>query len=534
MYTLLLIDDEPEIRVGLREVISFEEYGFEVVGEAANGLEGIQKAEELRPDLIITDIRMPLMDGLTMCAEIRKVLPATQFMILSGYDDFEYARQAIELRTMAYLLKPISAEEFKQMLKDMRKKLDEEFARRKDLVQLKRHYHNSLPLLREMLLNSILSGGIAAQKALDNAKGYEMPLESPFYSLALMRMDHTAQDILQQMEESELLSFAVVNILKEVLNKGCTVYVFHYDGMLAALFLLQKNGTAIQEETIAALDEARRNVQHYLETSLLIGLSAAVPSLAQLPTAAQQAVSALQQSCMYDKNEVLCITDIEPGSTQAIAPDDSLMRALMSALKTNDAASIQENLKQLISVCEHRKLTLKAYRAYLMEIMVALFHIIRDMDVDERDYESVLREVMRCPVPQQALTLLTDIYLKVSDDIASRRTDTGTRIAADAQAFLRENYGMENLNMEMLCAQVHISSSYFSMVFKKETGKTFHQYLTDLRMDKAMTLLAQGDVRTSEVARSVGIPDPSYFSYVFKKHHGISPSQVRRLQGGTP
>ena len=180
------------------------------------------------------------------------------------------------------------------------------------------------------------------------------------------------------------------------------------------------------------------------------------------------------------------------------------------------------------------QLTLKAYRAYLMEIMVALFHIIRDMDVDERDYESVLREVMRCPVPQQALTLLTDIYLKVSDDIASRRTDTGTRIAADAQAFLRENYGMENLNMEMLCAQLHISSSYFSMVFKKETGKTFHQYLTDLRMDKAMTLLAQGDVRTSEVARSVGIPDPSYFSYVFKKHHGISPSQVRRLQGGTP
>ena len=532
MYTLLLIDDEAEIRVGLREVIPFEEYGFEVVGEAANGLEGLQKAEELRPDLIITDIRMPLMDGLTMCAEIRKVLPAAQFMILSGYDDFSYARQAIELRTVAYLLKPISAEEFKQMLGGMRDKLDEDFASRRDMVQLKRHYHNSLPLLREMLLNSILSGGISSQRALEAARGYEMPLESPFYSLALMRMDHTAQAILQQMEEPELLSFAVTNILKEILSRDTTVYVFRYDGLLAALFLVPKDSAAAQEKTIAALDEARRSVQHYLETSLLIGLSAATPSLAQLPTAAQQAASALQQSCMYDKNEVLCVTDIEPGSAQAIAPDDSLMRALMSALKTNDAACVSENLKQLISVCENRKLTLKAYRAYLMEIMVALFHIIRDMDVDEQDYENVLRELMRCPAPPQALSMLQDIYLKVGEDIASRRADKGTRLAADAQSFMKENFGNETLNMETLCAQLHISSSYFSMLFKKETGKTFHQYLTDLRMDKAMTLLAQGDMRTSEIARSVGIPDPSYFSYVFKKHHGISPSQVKRRQGG--
>ncbi len=534
MYTLLLIDDEPEIRVGLREVIPFEEYGFQVVGEAANGLEGIQKAEELRPDLIITDIRMPLMDGLTMCGEIRKILPATQFMILSGYDDFEYAQQAIELRTMAYLLKPIAAEEFKQMLSDMRKKLDEEFARRRDLVQLRRHYHNSLPLLREMLLNSILTGGVTAQKAMDIAKGYEMPLESPFYFLALMRMDHTAQDILKQMEEPELLSFAVVNILREILGQQGTAYVFHYDGMLAALFLAKKRDAKEQEKIIAALDEARRNVQHYLETSLLIGLSAAAPSLSQLPTAALQAASALQQSCMYDTNEVLCITDIEPGSSQAIVPDDSLMRALMSALKTNDAPSIRENLRLLLQVCADEKLTLKTYRAYLMEIMVALFHIIRDMDVDEQDYENVLRELMHCPAPEQAQRLLEDIYIRVGEDIAARRADTGTRIADDAQTFLRENYSMENLNMDTLCGELHISSSYFSMVFKKETGKTFHQYLTDLRMDKAMTLLAQGDVRTSEVARSVGIPDPSYFSYVFKKHHGISPSQVRRLQGGAP
>ena len=533
MYTLLLVDDEREILDGLREVVPFEEYGFTVVGEATNGLEGLQKAEELQPDLIITDIRMPLMDGLTMCAEIRKRLPASRFMILSGFDDFEYARQAIELRTMAYLLKPISSSEFIAMLKDMREKLDEDFASRRNLVQLKRHYHNSLPLLREMLLNSLVTGGISSEKAIQTAQGYEMDLTANNYALALMRLDHTATTIKAELSEPELLSFAVMNILDEILNRDRTAYVFHYDGMLAALFLLDDNSPETRDQIIAALDEARRNVQHYLETSLLIGLSASINSLSQLRTCAQQAASALSQSSIYDKNEVLCVTDIEPGSTQAVAPDETLMRTLLSALKTNDAPAMQEALRALIATCAKEKLTLKAYRVYLMEIMVALFQIIRDMDVDDGGYEDVLRELMRCPPTETAQALLTDIYLRIGEDIASRRADAGTRIADEAQTFLRENFHQETLNMDTLCSQLHISSSYFSMIFNKETGKTFHQYITELRMSKAMTLLAQGDLRTSEVARSVGIPDPSYFSYVFKKHYGLSPSQVKQKQGGT-
>ena len=178
MYRLLLVDDESEIREGLQEVVDFASYGFEVVGEAANGLEALQACERLAPDLVVTDIRMPLMDGLTMCQRVQKALPTTRFMILSGYDDFEYARQAIRMNCLGYLLKPISSTEFREMLAQARVKLDEEFAQRRDLNRLREHFRTSLPYLREMLLSSLLSGAVSAQEALQAAGRYGLPLEA--------------------------------------------------------------------------------------------------------------------------------------------------------------------------------------------------------------------------------------------------------------------------------------------------------------------------------------------------------------------
>lgn len=127
MYKLLLADDESDIRDGLMEVIHFEKYGFTVVGQAENGLEALRLCEEQEPDLIVSDIRMPLMDGLTMLAEAEKALPTVRSIILSGYDEFEFARQAVSLHCLGYLLKPISAAEFTEALTDARKKLDEDF-----------------------------------------------------------------------------------------------------------------------------------------------------------------------------------------------------------------------------------------------------------------------------------------------------------------------------------------------------------------------------------------------------------------------
>jgi two-component system response regulator YesN len=500
MYTLLLVDDEPEIRDGLREVVPFEEHGFTVIDVASNGLEGYQKALELKPDLVITDIRMPLLDGLSMCKAIQKELPICQFIIISGYDDFDYARRAIQLNTMAYVLKPVSKNEFIKLLDSINVKLTKQNTRMNDFEKMKQHYYESLPLLREMLLSSLISSGINQKDALERAAMYQIDISAYFYAVAIIRPGHMRKSE-DKAINSDVLTLAIMNCVKEALKDSERAFVFRHEGIPHVLFLLDENSTSKQERLIEILDRARRTAEHYIKTNLLIGLSSIGSGLASLPTLALQASSALSYSNIYGENEVLCVSDLEPGSKGAISPEESVIMQLSTALKTNDAKGIRHNIEKLLQPLKNTELTYKSYSAYLMEIMMVLFQIMRDIDIDDHGFENTLSKLLRCPPLSTAQNLLEDLFIKAGNDISQKRETSSSKIANEAQLFIQQNFHMENLNIESLCNHLHISSSYFSMVFKKETGKTFHQYLTQLRMDKAMTLLAQGNLRTSEVAR---------------------------------
>jgi two-component system response regulator YesN len=536
MYKLLLVDDESDIRDGLREVIRFEDHGFTVVGEAANGLEALQAAQKLRPDLIITDIRMPLMDGLTLCRRVQKELPTTRFIILSGYDDFEYARQAIAINCLGYLLKPISSSEFRDMLQEAKTKLDEEFAQRRNLTRLKEHFRTSLPRLREDLLSSLLSGGLGEDEALVHAQRYELPLYAPQYALALIR-PQSGSESSDVIGDPELLGFAVINIAQEILSPHATAHVFHYHGLLAALILLDAQGEDAFSSCVGWLEEARKTIDYYLHTRVLIGVSAPMKKLDHLVSGARQALSALDQCSIWEDQQLLCVTDLEPGSLSELAISDLALRRLSNALKLGQMDAIEGILKSLMDACRESKPTPKMYKGYLLEIFMTLMHTARDMSLDfemgVHSAESSLEAFMRCPPPDQAYSMLLALCGQFSASIQENRASSSRLLAREAADYLEGHYADQALTIEKLCGRLHISPSYFSVLFKKETKKTFVQYLTELRMDKAMTLLTGSEMKTIQIAEAVGIPDPSYFSYSFKKHFGISPSQARKRGEGS-
>lgn len=261
MYKLLLADDESDIRDGLMEVIHFEKYGFTVVGQAENGLEALRLCEEQEPDLIVSDIRMPLMDGLTMLAEAEKALPTVRSIILSGYDEFEFARQAVSLHCLGYLLKPISAAEFTEALTDARKKLDEDFARRRDMLQLQRHFEEGLPVFRATLLTALLDGGLPVSRALEMAERYGLPLnENDLYAVALLRLSQPKGEGFPS-GEPELLRVAAMDIVREQMPKE-SGYAFFYQSYIAVLLWLPGEEAAAQ--TYERLDGVCRHIDHYL------------------------------------------------------------------------------------------------------------------------------------------------------------------------------------------------------------------------------------------------------------------------------
>jgi len=530
MYKLMLVDDESEIREGLREVIDFASFGFEVVGECGTGMEALRLAETLRPDLVITDIRMPLMDGLTMARQMSKTLATARFIILSGYDDFEYARQAIGIPSMGYLLKPISAEEFKHVLRDARQKLDEEFEKQRDLNRLRAHFHTSLPLLRQMLLSSLLMGELDIESALRAAPRYDISLEGPVYALALFREPALGLGTPWAVDDPELRSFAASNIAGEILAAKLRFYSFHHGGMLATLLFLPDEKESFSL-AIDVLEEARQKIAYYLNSPILIGVSAPCTALSELPQCARQALSALNQSALMGETQVLCITDMEPGSHHAQVVDEYALNSLGASLKLGEAERARSAAGKLLADCQREQINLQAYRVYLLEILMVFVRAARDLALRapalERRQSELLERFVLCPTPEEATAALLALCDEFATAARENRASSSQLLSQRAIDYIRSHYMQDDLTVEKLCKHLHVSSSYFSALFKKETQKTFVQYLTDLRMDEATKLLLSTDMPTARIAAAVGISDPSYFSYCYKKHFGISPSHAR-------
>ncbi len=533
MYRFMLIDDEPEIREGLQEVVHFDELGFSLVGEAANGVEGLRLAELLRPDLIITDIRMPLMDGLTMAAQIKKVLPTVQFIILSGYDEFEYARQAIEITALRYLLKPISSVEFIAVMEDVKKRMDDAFAQRRDLSRLRAHFASSLPLLREQLLSSLLMGNMDSREALETASRYGVDLASHSYSVAMIRLQPETQPRgLDAIGSPELLSFAIANVTEEILSAHVKHHLFHHEGMLSVLLCLEGQPDDLAR-VANAMEEVRQNVEHYLGSVVIIGIGTRCDSLSALPACTRQAYSALNHASLMEGGQVLSITDMVPRSENTLSIDEYTLRVLGNSLKLGDAAKAADTVDALLLACRNRLATLLEYRAFLLEILMVFIRVGRDLDMGSPEdvQQDVLDALLKCPPIPEATRIFKALCVRFTAAVADSRASSSLSLARDAVDYIRRHYAEADLTVDKLCGHLHISTSYFSALFKKETRKTFLQYITELRMDKAMTLLASGELRTAEVAVRVGISDPSYFSYSFKRHFGVSPSHVRSNKG---
>ena len=532
MYKLIIVDDESEIRNGLLEIIDWEKEGFVVVGEAENGLDALQLAETTPIDLVITDIRMPFMDGLEMAKEIRKLQPMVSFIILSGYDDFEYTRQAIQIRISDYVLKPVSSDDLIPILRSVKTSMDERFAQHRDVRILRERFNASLPILREALLASLMNGRIDAKEALQSAAQYDLDLRSCGYIVAAMRIC-TSKTIDSELDaQPGLLRIAVINILNETLGDQINCRIFQFDGLICALFLVEECDEKRYGEIVGLLDTARLTVARYLECPLAIGVSNPCGRLDGLSQAASEAQSAMDFSTLFGDNTVLTIADIDMEKAEQKSIERSNTRALVNAIKVGNIAECKRQLQtHLDEICQSMT-TIPEYQVSVAEIYMAIVNTAGEMGFNWIAHTGgkpwSLEAVLACRETDGIQIILEAMCKQLVEGIANNHVENGKRISREAIAYLKEHFADQSMTLEKICNHLHISTAYFSTIFKKETKKTFHKYLTELRMDKAMTLLAKGNLRTAQIAEMVGMGEASYFSYSFKKHFGISPSMARK------
>lgn len=548
MYKLLLVDDEEDVREGLIQEIEWHKYGFEVVGAAENGKEALDIIEKSVPDVLITDIKMPFMDGLQLSEAVKMGFPTVKVIILTGFEEFEFAQKAIKLGIMEYLLKPFSSDELIQILSRVKSQIDEEIARAEDAQALLKHYRESIPVLREKFLALLIAGKLTEPEIRGKIKSYVLPLEGAGYIASIISTDYSAAEstdgaldslqlqneiLFTRFEKRELMNIAVLQIAEEVTGKYNIGTTFLYNDHVV-IIAASKSGNREEhiDRTAAALEEVRQMIRRYLKYTFTIGMGSYCNDLTQLHTSYRDATAALDYSIVMGKNKIIWIEDIESKACDRVVFDEAMERALTSCVKLGTEKEINETVDRIFESLVDTRASVKVYQIFLLEMLTAILKAASDTNVEAVDifdqHYNIFVELDKFTDILDVRNWMKEICIKVMTYITKNRQDTYRLLAEQAKEYIEANYFDQELTVNKLCDFLHVSPAKLSMIFKKEYKTTVINYLTQVRMDTAKKLLRSTDMKFFEIASEVGYSEANYFSYCFKKNLGISPSEYRK------
>ncbi|MWC30973.1 response regulator [Paenibacillus sp. MMS18-CY102] len=540
MYRVLLVDDEIDVREGLVQEIDWEANGFTIVGTAENGKEAMEMADRLALDVVITDISMPFTNGLQLAEWLRAHHPLIKIVILTGYDEFDYARQAIRLSVDEYLLKPFSSESFREVLLKIRDRIETEVAEREDIRQLQEHYRTSLPVLRETFLATLLTRKLPRSKIEERMNHYGLQLLGSRYAaavIALHPLDDKATEqsghSLRQSGDLDLMLHAMLNIARELVDLNGIGTAFIHQDSIAVLAIDahagDKEGWLVNvQETLGNI---LKSIVHFLKLPVTIGVGSVVTDIADVKYSYGDALLALDYRLVLGSERVIYIHDVEGRGYEKLRFDELKEQALIRSLKLGTAEELEEAVEAVFSELLESKYAYSDMQVYLLEVVTAVLRTAKDADVDLDGLFGagfqMHAEIFKFSGLPEAKRWFHDLCQRLMKHIASKRQHTYKDIVEKAIQYTKEHYVDPDMSIQVLCAYLHISTGYFSGLFKKEVKMTFVQYLMHTRMEAAKEMLRTTELKAFEVSERVGISDANYFSFCFKKQVGISPKEYR-------
>jgi two-component system response regulator YesN len=533
MYKLVIIEDELILRKNIIKKIEWEKYGFCVVGEAENGREALEVIDSINPDVIITDIDMPFMNGLELSKIVTEKYPLIQIVILSGFDEFKYAQQAIELNVTEYVLKPISSEELIKTLVKIKAKIDDELLKRENVEALREHYLKSLPVLKGNFLSSLVTRNQREEDILNKAAYYNIDLMGEVFACAVVSIDKNSfNESNFSEEEAEFNRYGVFNTIEEVICKHSLGIVFsHEDYIVVIMKNNKKNEEFMVSKIFKVLEEVRQCIEKYMKFTVTIGIGSLCTSIENIDGSFLGGLSALEYRFVAGNNKLIYINDLEPEKMKKMIFDDNKEHMLLSSIKFGSEDDIYRTLKILFEDITEVKASFSDYQIYLLEILASITKMSKELSLD---FSSILGsnynifvELFKFNTIGEVKEWFEMICVKLMNLIGCRRKNSGKILVEKAQKYIKENYTDSELSLNKVSNFIHISPNYFGTIFKNETGETFANYLLRIRMETAKDILCSTNYKNLQIAEKVGISDQYYFSYCFKKYFKSSPNDVR-------
>jgi two-component system response regulator YesN len=539
LYTFILVDDEPEIRDSIRDTIPWNDLGFFFAGSCANGYEALELAERIQPDAVLTDINMPFLDGLSFTDRLLTVSPDTRVLIISGYDDFEYARKALQLKVYDYIVKPVTPGELKAILEKLKAALDKDREERLNMKQIKEQLAQSIPLLRERFLSRLVEGKLEGEVIRERIRYFNLPLPVEGAAYLCMVLDFVRR---RGGENFDIDLLAQRNVLEKTVNADSdsktiwitTEILFCDRDDRLVLLLSGRDNIHLYREGLRIAEGFCRDLLNMGFKETVIGIGETSAKLEDIPRSFDTALDALAAAVLRGKGGVTAYRELvgKAGVNREEAPQWD--RRVLSALKAGDREAASGVIKGMVDFFRTAPFTIEDYRRKLTLVLAALIQCCADIEIPEAAI---------FPPPSDPFTEL--ITMENLDDVESRlagfldriiqytedRRDNFAQVKVrEALDYLETNYADPGLSLGNLCKKIDISMSYFSAVLKKYHDRTFVEELTAIRLNKAMELLRTTDLLSYEIADKTGYRDAHYFSLSFRKYTGMTTTEYRNSQ----
>ena len=545
MLKIFLAEDEVVVRETIKRMIPWEELGFELVGEAADGEMALPLLIRQQPDLLITDIKMPFMDGLTLARLAKKEIPGLKVVILSGYDDFNYAKQAIGIGVEDYLLKPITKNALIERLSEIRSRYEHEKTQKEYYEKFQREMQAYEKNSSRDFFEALVGGSMDMMEVYKRAEKLGLDIVAEAYNVLIFTMN-CDEDFSGQRDEYSSWEAESLELLENFFAGHSSAMLFR-SNIFSYGVLLKGQRETIEENTRACVDEIRKILSRQdgrREWFLAVGQS--VERLSQIQKSYHTASRAFSQRYLYDEN-ILYYDEMEtmehPGGQAEIEDNAYLQKVDVNALNpailqkflSNGLQEEAENfVKDYFYAIGQEPMESLVFRNYvILNVRFSVISFIKGLGCDTNEIESADTEEVLTESGKSMESAIAYAENVISRAITLRDQNSGNKnrsILKTAVDFIDSHYMEEDISLNTVANVANVSANHFSALFSQNMGQTFIEYLTSLRMNKAKELLRCTGMRSSEIAGEIGYKDAHYFSYLFKKTQGMTPSDYRKAR----
>lgn len=536
LYKIIFVEDEEPLRKAICKVIDWRQFGFELAFEASSGKEAIEFIGKNKVDVLLTDICMPLMDGLELSKIIRQKIHAIKIVFLTGYGEFEYVQQALELKATKYILKPITPSEFQNFLEELKKELDGEIDQKRNIQKYKQLYLESQKVLKKKELLDLVTNRNNNIEILSEKLG--VGLKAKTYIAAVIVIEKKEKIAKEYWENDvQLLEFAIYNVCDEILTKNNQdLFFWDKNGSVVIIFKEGKEDKLLfKEYYIDVINQIKLNIEQIFNLEISIGVGDEYERIEKIHCSYQEALAALEYRALLGKGKVIIRSEIEIKESFAIKKIDDMLKKLVHFIKVGEMDKVIQHLDYMMNFIKYSKVDLADFKTVLFKITTTMLNTFNEA-IDKNYTEIVIDfNVFNQVFEKNSMEEIKEYYLNLCkqfmNQIDKKREDDQGDLVSRASNYIYINYSNKDLDVQSICDYLHISPSYFSRLFKSEKKETIIEFLTRIRMEKSKELLKKTSMKVFEISEAVGYEDTHYFSYNFKKHIGITPTEYRKGRG---